>query len=136
MLALDLMPGTRMRIAGSLAGAALLAALPEQERGYLRQMFEHQTGRDWPAFRRRIAEKMLQIQEFGFCMSPGEWTPEISSVSVPIGIAGRPPWVLSCTGRTSRITRGRMERELGPRMLAIVQHIQQGMLVDASRAPE
>ncbi|MFT3721715.1 IclR family transcriptional regulator [Pseudorhodoferax sp.] len=129
MLALDLTPGTRMSIVASLAGAALLSALPEQERSYLQGALEHKVGREWPAQRRRIAEKISQIRELGFCMSPGEWVPELSSISTPIYIRKRPPWVLSCTGRTAYMSRIRMERELGPRLVLTAQLLQERMAV-------
>lgn len=126
-LVLDMTPGTRMNIAASVAGAALLSALPEQERGYLQETLEHKAGREWPAQRRRIAEKISQVRELGFCMSPSEWVPELSSISTPIRIPGQPPWVLSCTGRTSQMPRIYMERELGPRLLTIAQMLQERM---------
>ena len=125
MLALDMSPGTRMSVAASVAGAALLSTLPEHEQCYLLQTLERKAGREWPARRRRIAEKISQIHELGFCMSPGEWVPELSSISIPICIAEQHPWVLSCTGRTERMSRVRMERELGPRLLAAASLMQE-----------
>ncbi|MFT4195839.1 IclR family transcriptional regulator [Ottowia sp.] len=124
-LALDMAPGTRMSIAASVAGAALLAALPEQERSYLMVALERKAGREWPARRRRIAEKISQIRERGFCISPGEWVPELSSISTPISIAGHPPWVLSCTGLTSRMPRAHMERVLGVRLTMVARTLQE-----------
>ncbi len=119
VLALDMTPGTRLSIAGSVAGAALLSALPAQEREYLLEQLERRVGAEWPAHRRRIAEKISQIHELGFCMSPGEWVPELSSISVPISLPEGSPWVLSCSGRSSQMPRARMERELGPRLVAV-----------------
>lgn len=125
LLALDMTPSTRMSIAGSVAGAALLAALSQHERGYLLEQLELRAGPEWPAQRRRIAEKVSQVQKLGFCMSPGEWVPELSSISVPLHIAGNTPWVLSCTGRTFLMPRLRMERELGPRLMAVARTLQE-----------
>lgn len=125
MLSLDMTPGTRMSIACSVAGAALLAALPELERSYLQTRLQNKADREWPAQRRRIAEKISQVHELGFAMSPGEWVPELSSASTPIIIPERPPWVLSCTGLTARIPRVRLEREIGPRLVATAQLLQQ-----------
>lgn len=124
MLALDMTPGTRFSVAASVAGAVLLAALPELERSYLQTTLQRKAGREWPAQRRRIAEKMAQVHELGFAMSLGEWVPELSSVSVPISIPGRPPWVLSCTGRTARLPRARLEREIGPLLVATALRLQ------------
>ena len=125
LLALDLRPGTRLSMAQSIAGAALMAALPEGERGYLQNVFERKAGREWPSQRRRIAEKIAQVSELGFCMSLGEWVPEITSVAVPVCIPEHPPWVLACIGRTSRMTPLRIESELGPRLVAAAETLQQ-----------
>lgn len=127
MLKLDMTPGTRLSIAASVAGAVLLSALPELERSYLQTTLQHKAGREWPAQRRRIAEKIAQVHASGFATSLGEWVPELSSVSVPISIPERPPWVLSCTGRTSRLPRVRLEREIGPLLVATAQRLQEAL---------
>ena len=127
MLGVDMTPGTRYSLGGAVMGAALLAVLSEQERGYLLEALRRSIGREWPEQRRRTAEKIAQIRELGFCMSPGEWVLEISSISTPVCVAGNPPWVLSCTGRTSRMPRTYMERELGPRLVAAAQLLQEKM---------
>lgn len=123
MLTFNMMPGSRFNIAATVAGAALLAVLPELESCYLMTTLEHKAGREWPAQRRRIAEKISQVHALGFCMSPGEWVPEFSSVSTPISIPERPPWVLSCTGHSSQLTRRRMEREIGPLLVATAERL-------------
>lgn len=125
MLSLDMSPGKRMNLGGSLAGAALLAALPAQECAYLQTALERKAGGEWPAQRRRIAEKISQVRHQGFCTSPGEWVPELTSVSTPIHIPNRPPWTLSCMGLTSRMPRTYLERELGPRLVVLARLLQE-----------
>lgn len=112
LLALDLRPGTRLSLASSIAGAAPMAALPEVERCYLQWVLERKARSEWPSQRRGIAEKISQIHELGFCMSLGEWVPEIGSIAVLACIQEHPPWVLACIVRTSRMTHVRVEREL------------------------
>lgn len=125
MLSLDMTPGTRLSLASSIAGAALQAVLPELECSYLQTRLQSKADREWPAQRRRIAEKISQVHELGFAMSPGEWVPELSSASTPVNIPARAPWVLSCTGLTARIPRVRLEREIGPRLVATAQLLQE-----------
>ncbi|AQV98358.1 IclR family transcriptional regulator [Cupriavidus necator] len=124
VLDLRLTPGTRLHIASSLMGSALLAAIPELERCYLQGNVERKAGREWPTLRRRMAEKISQVHEFGFCMSLGEWEPELASVAVPVCVPDQPPLVLACIGRTARMARARVERELGPRLVAAAQLLQ------------
>ncbi len=125
VLDLSLTPGTRLSIASSLMGSALLAAIPELERSYLQGNVERKAGRGWPMLRRRMAEKISQVHEFGFCMSLGEGEPELAAVAVPVCVPDRPPLVLACIGRTARMARPRVERELGPRLLTTAQALQE-----------
>ncbi|QRQ84909.1 IclR family transcriptional regulator [Cupriavidus oxalaticus] len=125
VLDLRLTPGTRLHIASSLMGSALLAAIPELERCYLQGNVERKAGRDWPLLRRRMAEKISQVHELGFCMSLGEWEPELAAVAVPVRVPEQPPLVLACIGRTARMARARVERELAPCLLAMAQVLQE-----------
>lgn len=129
-LAIDMSPGTRLSLAGSVAGAALLSALPELERCYLEGVLAHKGGAEWPSQRRRMAEKISQIRDTGFATSLGEWVPEISSVSVPLCLPEHPPWVLSCIGLTTQLTKPRVEREIGPRLVAMAQSLRERLLAD------
>lgn len=126
-LSVDMTPGTRYSLGGAVMGSALLSVLSEQERSYLLEALQRNAGPRWPELRRRTAEKISQTRTLGFCMSPGEWVPEISSISTPICIPGHPPWVLSCTGPSARMTRMHMERELGPRLVLTAQLLQKKM---------
>jgi len=125
LLALDMTPGTRLSIAGALAGAAFLTALPEQERAYFFEQLELKGGTEWPAQWRRIQEKISQVHKLGFCMSPGEWVPELSSISVPIQFSRNPPWVLSCTGRAFSMPRSRLESEMGPKLVIVARRLKE-----------
>lgn len=129
LLAVDMTPGTRFSIAGSLAGAALLAMLSEQERLYFLERLEIKGGPEWESHFRRIKEKISQVLKLGFCMSPSEWVPELSSISVPLRLQSGFPQVLSCTGRSFSMPPSRLERELGPKLLALARKLQ--MCIDA-----
>lgn len=125
VLDLRLTPGTRLHIASSLMGSALLAALPELERCYLQGNVERKAGRDWPALRRRMAEKISQVRELGFCTSLGEWEPGLAAIAVPVCVPEQPPLVLAGIGRVARMARVRVDRELGPRLLAMAQGLEE-----------
>ncbi|WP_025597789.1 IclR family transcriptional regulator [Burkholderia sp. WSM2230] len=126
---LKLGAGTRLRIASSPMGWALLAALPELERFYLLGNIERKTGRDWPHLRRRISEGISQVHNVGYCMSLGEWEPDLTILAVPLMIQDHTPLVLACVGRSARLGRARVERELGPRLVAAAQHLQEQAVV-------
>ncbi|TDF67157.1 IclR family transcriptional regulator [Cupriavidus sp. L7L] len=116
--------GTRLGIASSGMGWALLATLPERERYFLEHNVERKAGCDWPELRRRMAAGISQVRELGFCMSQGEWEPALTCVAAPIRIPYGTPLVLACIGCSADITRARAERELGPRLAGAVQALQ------------
>lgn len=122
---LKLYAGTRLRIASSPMGWALLAALPELERFYLLGNIERKAGRDWPGLRRRICQGISQVHNVGYCMSIGEWEPDLTIIAVPLVVQDQTPLVLSCIGRSARLGRARVERELGPRLVAAAQRLQE-----------
>jgi DNA-binding IclR family transcriptional regulator len=125
VLDLRLQPGMRMHIAYSLMGWALLAVLPESERSYLLGELERQPDDNWPTIGRRMHEKIAQVRELGFGMLHGDWEPELACVAAPVLLPDRPPWVLGCVGRTARLAQARLERELGPRLVAIAQTLRE-----------
>lgn len=126
---LELSAGMRLRIASSPMGWALLAALPELERFYLLGNIERKMGRQWSHLRRRMGEGISQVQNQGFCASFGEWEPELVIVAAPLTIADHTPLVLACVGRSSKTGRARVERELGPRLVATAALLQDRALV-------
>lgn len=124
-LALDLHAGVRLGITSSPMGWALLAALPELERYYLLENVERRAPRQWPQMRRRTSEGLAQVHRDGFCSSLGEWDSEIGIVAAPLLVEGHAPMVLACVGSSQQMTRARVEREIGPQLLAMVSGIQQ-----------
>lgn len=124
-LSLNLHVGVRVGIASSPMGWALLAALPELERYYLLENVARLMPREWPRLRRRSSEAIAQVYEMGFCTSLGEWDHDLGIVAAPLLIEGHAPLVLACVGSSSQMTRARIVRDLGPRLLAMATTIQQ-----------
>jgi DNA-binding IclR family transcriptional regulator len=124
-LALNLHIGARLGLASSPMGWALLAALPEAERFYLLNSVERRNPRQWPRLRRRAGEAIAQIYDKGYCSSLGEWDPDLGIVAVPVPIEGHEPRVLACVGPSAQLSRARVERDLGPRLLGMARVLQQ-----------
>jgi DNA-binding IclR family transcriptional regulator len=127
-LDLKLYAGTRLRIASSPMGWALLAALPELERFYLLGNIERKMGRDWPHLRRSISEGISQVHNAGYCTSLGDCGAELAVVAAPLIVPDQGPLVLACIGRSARMGRARVERELGPRLAATARALQEQAL--------
>ncbi|MBO9648160.1 MAG: IclR family transcriptional regulator [Variovorax sp.] len=124
-LALTLHAGVRVGIASSPMGWALLAALPELERYYLLENVERRMPREWPRLRRRSSEAIAQVHQLGFCTSLGEWDAELGIIAAPLLVEHHAPLVVACVGSSAQMTRARVERELGPKLLAAVSAVQQ-----------
>ena len=116
--------GTRLPLAASAAGWALLGSLPETERSYLLQSVEQQPPRNWSRLRRLSGEALLQVRQRGYCLSVGSSGQPLSMASAPLHLPDRAPMVLSCMGPASAIGRARIERELGPALLRLAGEIQ------------
>ena len=125
-LALNLHVGARLTIASSPVGWALLAALPELERFYLLENVARRMPREWTRLKRRVHEAVAQMQAQGFCSSLGEWDREMGVVAAPLMVEGEAPLVLTCVGASQQMTRARVEREIGPQLLAMASNIQSG----------
>lgn len=121
---LPLHVGMRVGIALSPMGWSLLAALPELERSYLLDNVERRIPRDWTRLRRRVLEGMAQVGEKGYCTAIGEWEPELGVLAASVLLEGNAPFVLACIGASHLMTRARVERELGPRLLAMAYELQ------------
>jgi DNA-binding IclR family transcriptional regulator len=122
-LAPDLHVGLRLELASSPLGWALLAALPEPEREYLLERAERQCVREWSRLRRRSIAAIAQVREIGVCSSLGDWAEELAIVAAPVVVEGGPPLVVACVGATAAVGRLRVERELGPQLVALANTI-------------
>nr|MBF0682591.1 helix-turn-helix domain-containing protein [Pseudomonas sp.] len=117
--------GTRLSLAESPMGWALLAALPKLEHQYLLDSLERRQKREWPRVRRRLSEAIFQVHEKGFCTSLSEWDSEISVVAAPLMVQGRAPMAVACIGHSAKMTRASIERNLGPRLIGLVEGLQE-----------
>jgi DNA-binding IclR family transcriptional regulator len=116
--------GMRVGIALSPMGWSLLAALPELERGYLLENVQRRMSGDWATRRHRALVGMAQVRENGYCTAIGEWEPELGILAAPALLEGNAPFVLVCIGASHAMTRARVERELGPHLLAMAHELQ------------
>ncbi|MDH2239451.1 helix-turn-helix domain-containing protein [Pigmentiphaga sp. GD03639] len=120
--------GMRVGLASFPIGGTLLAALPETERYYLFEKIERRARRDWQTLRRLLGESISQVHDKGFCAGPAQWDPNLGIVSAPLAAVGQAPLVLSCIGPAARLSRIRVERELGPHLAAMSREICQSLL--------
>jgi DNA-binding IclR family transcriptional regulator len=64
----------------------------------------------------------------GFCIALGEWQPEIRAVGVPlVGVRGEKQMAFNCGGPAYLLPRDKLETDLGPRLSALVAHVEKQM---------
>jgi len=85
---------------------------------------ERRQPRDWPHQRRRLLEGIAQAQQQGWCASPDEAGRELTIVAAPLQVPGDAPMVLACVGASGQATRTRVQRGLGPHLVAMATAVQ------------
>jgi DNA-binding IclR family transcriptional regulator len=123
-MAIDFRAGERFPFSSSVSGWAMLGALPEQERFYLLENIQRKHPREWARLRRRMGEAIAQIADNGFCSAPCEWEPELHIVAAPVLLTGSAPLALACISRARRMSKVRIDREIGPRLVGIAMQLQ------------
>jgi DNA-binding IclR family transcriptional regulator len=120
--------GTRLGLASTAPGWALLASLPDTERDYLLQIASLQPSCDWSEkwghLAHRHSEAIGQVREGGFCVALGQSGRPMTMVAAPIRLPGEAPLAVSCMWPSMLIGRTKTERELGPALVRMAQEIQ------------
>ncbi len=122
-LRLDL--GSRIPIATTAIGRALLAALPVGERDYLMQHIARREAANWPRIRAGIERAVDDYRTKGFVMSAGDWQPDVHAVGVPmIAPDGSGIVAFNCGGPSFLFDRKRLTADLGPRLVNLVRNVE------------
>ena len=117
-------PGSRIPIATTAMGRALLSQLPDGERAFLLQRMqeERQTKEKWTSLSEAIAQATMDVQRQGFCTA--HWQPDIIAAGVPLVTGGNSRYALNCGGPTFMVDADRLNREFGPRLVGIAREIE------------
>ncbi|MCC7347770.1 MAG: IclR family transcriptional regulator [Variibacter sp.] len=123
LLRLDL--GSRLPIATTAIGRALLAALPEAERDWLMQHIAKREGDAWPKVRARIESAVEEVRQHGFTVSLGEWQQDVTGVAVPVVPSDRSGvFAFNCGAPAFQISRERLETDIGPRLVNLARNVE------------
>jgi DNA-binding IclR family transcriptional regulator len=117
--------GSRVPIATTSMGRALLAALPESERRYLLNYIARREADGWPQLRARIERAIEEYATRGFTTSIGEWQKDVNAVGVALTPGdGSPILAFNCGGPSFLLPRERLESEVGPRLVNLVRNVE------------
>jgi DNA-binding IclR family transcriptional regulator len=131
-MAIRLGVGSRIPLPTTGMGRAYLAALPDDDRAHLVAQMTVQYGERWPQVERGMTRAIKLAGKRGFAMTVGEWISEANSAGAAIRRPdGYPVYGLNVGGLRSIITKERLEKDLGPRVLGVarqIEHVARGLL--------
>lgn len=112
--------GSRVEIVSTATGRAFLAGLSESEQEYFFKHFARRYGDAWPDLRGRVENSIKEVQARGFCYVEDEWHSDMRGVGVPlVSLDGSTMMALMCGGPSFVLSRERLERDYGPRLVHI-----------------
>jgi DNA-binding IclR family transcriptional regulator len=126
MISLQLNVGSRISLGRSAMGRAYLAVAAPEERADLMDRLSKRAGPEhWPRLRDEIEEAAEQVRTRGFYCNPGQWQPDINAVAVPFAApqGDGPPMAFNLGGPAYVLPRERLEQELGPKLLHLVNTV-------------
>lgn len=126
--------GSILPLASTSIGLAYIVAAPMSERTQILEGLRKRHADDWPQMRERIADAHAQFLQHGFVIAEGSWGRDINGVAIPMALRERHTlYAMHCAGPASLMPRGYLEKNLGPRLLAMAAAIRTAM--DAAVGP-
>jgi DNA-binding IclR family transcriptional regulator len=113
--------GARVPHGSTALGRADLAARPLEVFHQRLAMLQEQIDPAlWPKVRAGIVRAREDYENYGFCMSLGDWNPDVFAIGVPMASSDRSRVLaFNCSGRVSLMTREKLLQDFGPRLLAL-----------------
>ena len=114
--------GSRIPLATSAMGRAFIAAQPVAERARLLREIERQDPKNFPRNRRGLEQAVRQLAARGFVESIGDWQADVHAIGVPlVEPDGAVVFALTCGGAGFQLPQEKLEREIGPRLVALAR---------------
>ncbi len=118
-------PGTRVPIATTAMGRALLCGLPEHEREKLMDNIRQRDPARWPKNKAGIEQALRDYNERGFCLSIGDWRSDVNAVGVPmLPIAGCRLLTFNSAAPSFVLRQHMLEDDIGPRLVNMVRTVE------------
>lgn len=116
--------GTKLPMHLSSAGRACLAAMPENECEFLMDHIRERHREDWPKIRKGLEKAFRDYADYGYCLSIGEWSRDVNALAVPMNHTQHGLLVFNCGGPSFQVTREKLEEDIGPRLIHMVNNIE------------
>jgi len=117
--------GTRIPLASTAMGRALLAALPPGECEFLMQHVKKRTEspEEFSALETGVKKSVRDVADHGFCLSVGDWRPDVNAVGVPLVAHDQNVYGLICGGPAFRVSADMLKKQCGPRLVELARKI-------------
>lgn len=108
--------GARLPLATTAMGRAYLYGLPEAERAVLLDRLRHELKRDWARVREALERAFAMLDQRGFCVSAGDWRPDVVGVGAPVITPDGIVLAVNCGGPPFELSLQRALDDVGPRL--------------------
>ena len=116
--------GSRLPMATSAMGRAWLCGVSAERRQQVMEELKEIHAGDWPKVKAGIEKSLAEYEKYGFCLSEGDWQPEVSAVALPLVLeGGAEVMALNCGGSSLRLTHDKLVESLGPRLKTVASNI-------------
>jgi DNA-binding IclR family transcriptional regulator len=120
--------GSRIPIATTSMGKALICGMQDDERDAVLDDIRKADKDNWPRIKKDLEKAFRDYETLGFCIALGEWQPEIRAVGVPlIGVRGEKQMAFNCGGPAYLLPHDKLETDLGPRLVELVRNVEKQM---------
>ncbi len=124
-ITLNMGVGARLSLASSAIGRAYLAGITQAERDFLMSQLEENDKTNWPRIKAGIEQTLRDYEEYGFCISIGDWNQNIHGVGVPFIAPDGTVMAFNVGGTTPPLlTENRIKTDIGPRLIELVRQVE------------
>lgn len=128
LMTLRLEVGSRIPLAGTATGHALIAPLPEAELDYLFSHLKLRHEKHWEEIKASIEKGRREVAEQGYTTASASWNTDINGVAAPLIFpGGSPVYALAC-GAPARHLPAVKQRAIGQRLLSVTKAIEKQLL--------
>lgn len=119
--------GSRIPLATTAMGRALLAVVSEEERSYLLERMQRRYGERWDGMQAGIEAAVEEYQTRGYVSSRGDWSPDVNAVGVPLVLPDSTVVAFNCGGPSFLLNQHRLDEELGPKLRQMAGNVRNAL---------
>lgn len=122
-MTLRLEVGSRIPMAGTASGYALLSRIPPEERNYLFGQFKERHKKHWSSLATKIRAGIAEVEAKGYTTSREGWFTDINGVAAPIvPMGGSPVLAISCGAPSKHLSADKLTI-VGKRLVSVAAEV-------------